>query len=124
MRRNPFWKYLGPEDRMQNSVMNFIRAHYPKALVTHATNEGKRTPFERYKLKYLGATAGIPDVLVFTPNAKYNGLAIELKYKYNKPTKAQEVWLKELKMCGWYAVVSNDIDKTIDVIRKYFKDEL
>ena len=57
---NPFDKYLGKEDKMQNKVMNYLKYQYPNALVTHLTNEGKRSPFERYKMKYLGAKPGVP----------------------------------------------------------------
>ena len=30
-------------------------------------------------MKFLGSKAGVPDVMIFTPNDTYNGLAIELK---------------------------------------------
>ena len=52
---NPFNKYLGKEDQMQNQVMNYLKYNYPKALFTHISNEGKRSPFERYKMKFLGS---------------------------------------------------------------------
>ena len=53
MKRNPFAKYLGKEDVLQNQVMRYIGLKYPKTLFTHVANEGKRTPFEQYKMKYL-----------------------------------------------------------------------
>ena len=54
MKRNPYAKYLGKEDVLQNQVMRYIGLKYPKSLYTHVANEGKRTPFEQYKMKYLG----------------------------------------------------------------------
>ena len=50
---NPFNKYLGKEDQMQNQVMNYLKYNYPKALFTHISNEGK-DPFERYKNEISG----------------------------------------------------------------------
>ena len=63
--KNPYEKYLTKEDRLQNSVINYIKMQYPGTFAIHVPNEGKRSPFERYKFKYLGGTAGVPDILVF-----------------------------------------------------------
>lgn len=119
-----YHKYLGKEDKLQHQVMTYIAAQYPFALATHIANEGKRSPFERFKFKYLGAKAGIPDVMIFDKNAKFNGLAIELKAGKNKPTESQKQWLKDLEDRGWAAMWLNDFDQIIEVIQKYFADEL
>ena len=52
--KNPYSKYLGKEDVFQNRIMRYLEDKYPNALFTHVANEGKRTPFEQYKMKYLG----------------------------------------------------------------------
>jgi len=121
---NPYYKYLGKEDKLQNSVMTYLQYKYPKALFTHISNEGKRTPFERYKMKYLGSKPGVPDIMIFTPNKHYNGLAIELKVGYNKPTTHQKEWLEKLKQCGWSTYCVNDYDMCIDIINSYIKNEI
>jgi hypothetical protein len=76
MNNNPYAKYLGKEDILQNQVMRYIGLKYPGTLYTHVANEGKRTRFEQYKMKYLGTKAGIPDIMIFNPNNTKNGLAI------------------------------------------------
>jgi len=119
---NPFKRYLGKEDKLQNSVMTYLQYNYPKALFCHISNEGKRTPFERYKMKYLGSKPGVPDVMIFTPNKHYNGLAIELKVGYNKPSENQKNWLKWLEQSNWKALWLNDFDECINTIDNYFKD--
>ena len=121
---NPFQKYLKGEDLMQRAVINYIQMQYPDAIFTHPMNEGKRTPFEQYKMKYLGAKPGIPDLLIFTPNANRSGLALELKYKYNKPTPNQKKWLKCLENCNWAVNWHNTFDDCIETIDKYFKNEI
>ena len=123
MKRNPFAKYLGKEDVLQNQVMRYINLKYPKTLFTHVANEGKRTPFEQYKMKYLGTKPGIPDIMIFEPNNTKNGLAIELKAGYNKPTPNQLKWLKELENNNWVAVWSNNLDECIEIIDKYFNNK-
>jgi len=123
MKKNPFLKYLGKEDHLQNRVMNYLKYSYPKTLFTHVSNEGKRTPFEQYKMKYLGTKAGVPDILIFTPNKKYNGLAIELKTGYNKPTNNQKFWLNELQLNSWKSCWINNYEEAIETIDNYFKNE-
>ena len=121
-KRNPYAKYLKGEDLLQRAVLNYIGMQYPDVVFTHPMNEGKRTPFEQYKLKYLGTKAGIPDIMIFTPNSQNNGLAIELKYKYNKPTPSQKEWLKWLKNCNWVATWHNNFDDCKNTIDNYFKN--
>lgn len=122
MRQNPYQKYLGKEDILQNSVINYIKYKYPKVFVIHVPNEGKRTPFERYKFKFLGGVSGVPDLLIFTQNKKYNGLAIELKAGYNKPTENQKDCLKRLKNANWSALWSNNLDDCIKIIDNYLNN--
>lgn len=120
-RANPYQRYLKGEDLLQRAVINYIQMQYPNAIFTHPMNEGKRSPFEQYKLKYLGTKPGIPDLLIFTPNAKRSGLAIELKYKYNKPTPKQKEWLKWLKKCNWETIWLNNFEDCKETIDNYFK---
>ena len=120
---NAFDKYLTGEDKLQHAVILYLQMQYPTALWTHTPNEGRRTPFERHKLKYLGAKSGVPDLMIFTPNDHYNGLAIELKYKKNKPTDNQKKWLNDLANNNWLAVWLNDYEQCINLIDKYFANE-
>ena len=119
-----FHKYLTKEDKLQREVIVFLQLQYPQALVIHVANEGKRTPFERFKFKYLGGLSGVPDILIFNQNNKYNGLAIELKVGYNKPTENQKQMLEDLTELGWYAVWLNSFEKAQYLIDNYFKNEL
>jgi hypothetical protein len=121
---NAFHKYLTGEDKLQHNVILYLQMQHPSALWTHVPNEGRRTPFERFKLKYLGVKSGVPDILIFTPNKKYNGLAIELKYKKNKPTENQKIWLNQLNQNGWKSECINDLQQCIDLIDQYFNNEI
>ena len=122
MGKNPFEKYLKGEDLLQRAVMNYLIMQYPDAIFTHPMNEGKRSKFEQYKMKYLGAKPGIPDLLVFSPNKYFGGLAIELKYKYNKPTENQKKWFKWLKKCNWSVHCHNNFDDCVQTIDNYFNN--
>jgi hypothetical protein len=116
---NPFEKYLSKEDKLQHSIMNYLSFEYPSVYAIHVANEGKRSPFERFKFKYLGGKAGVPDILIFRSNGIRNGLAIELKVGYNKPTDSQKESLEKLRKENWECHWTNDYDKTIEIIDKY-----
>ena len=119
--KNPYSKYLGKEDHFQHSVMNYIRMQYPGVLAIHCPNEGKRSPFERYKFKYLGGMPGIPDVMIFEKNENNVGLAIELKVGNNKPTPSQSNFLNKLESAGWETHWSNSFDEVQIIIDNYLK---
>lgn len=119
---NPYDKYLGKEDQLQRSVIAYLKMQYPEAFVVHIPNEGRRSMFERYKFKMLGGVSGMPDIMIYNPNEKRNGLAIELKAGNNKPTKNQLECLKRLQEYDWEAFWSADFDYIKQRIDQYFKD--
>lgn len=120
---NPYDKYLGAEDKLQRSVLKWLNLQYPEAFVVHVPNEGRRTMFERYKFKQLGGVSGMPDLMIFNPKGKYNGLAIELKAGTNKPTKNQLECLKKLQEFDWVAFWSADFEDIKRRVDNYFANQ-
>lgn len=118
---NPFEKYLSSEDHTHRAILNYIKLQYPKAVVAHPANEGKRTPFEQFKIKWLGISAGLPDILIFTPGWEYPGLAIEVKSKTGRVSGDQAEWILKLIICGWHARVVRDFDTAKVIIDDYFR---
>lgn len=119
---NPYFNYLGKEDNMQHSVMQYIKTKYPDVFAIHVPNEGKRTPFERFKFKHLGGVSGVPDILIFANRGNLSGLAIELKAGSNKPTENQFKCLKSLENANWRAFWSNDYDEVLREIDNYMEN--
>ena len=122
--------YLGPEQRLQRAVGNYLDAK--GALWTHPLNEAKRSKFERWLMKILGCKKGVPDVLIFEPQEFTSeeqflqqfgqpkiGLAIELKIGSNKPTVEQSFWLNSLRAKGWETAVCRTLDEAIETIDNY-----
>ena len=120
---NPYDKYLGNEDKLQRQVIQWVNLQYPQAFIVHIPNEGRRSNFERYKFKQLGGVSGMPDLMIFNPNKKRNGLAIELKAGTNKPTENQLECLKKLQQMDWEAFWSNDFTYIQERINSYFQEE-
>jgi hypothetical protein len=109
------------EDKLQCAVARYL--DYNNVLWCHVANERRTSPQAGARLKKKGVKSGVPDCLIFEPNAKYNGLAIELKIKPNKTSANQKEWIKNLTKKGWFCCVVYDIDEAINTIEDYLKDE-
>ena len=57
--------------------------------------------------------------MIFNPNNTYNGLAIELKIKPNKPSENQKKWLKKLESMNWKSCVCYSLDEVIKTVEEY-----
>lgn len=117
---NPFRKFLTKENLFHEAVITYFKVQHPKIFITHHPNESKKTAFERFLYKILGVKTGIPDILIFTPRKGFNGLAIELKIKPNKPSTIQNECMNELKACNWRVEVAYDINEVIAISKEYF----
>lgn len=117
---NNYLRFLGPEDHIHKAIIDYIRYQYPGVAVAHPANEGKRTRFEQFKIKYLGVSPGLLDILVFEKRGKYSGLAIEVKAGKNRPTENQELWLERLTRSGWLAGWFNNFDDAKKLVDGYF----
>lgn len=112
---------MNPEDNLQIQVINYLRYQYGKALFCHVPNGGKRNAIEGAKFKRMGVLAGVPDILIFNKNYSFDGLAIELKIKPNKPTKIQLEVIERFKEVGFDVHVCYDFDSCKNIIDNYFK---
>tara|TARA_Y100001938_G_C8076020_1_gene426135 strand:+ start:800 stop:1135 length:336 start_codon:yes stop_codon:yes gene_type:complete len=74
---------------------------------------------QRIKAKKSGYKKGFPDIFIYEPRAGYHGLAIELKVGYNKATKEQLAWIKNLTDKGYVASVCVGIDEALRIIEGY-----
>jgi len=91
---------------------------------------------QRIKAKKSGYKKGFPDLFIYevsqvtceksliNPKGFYAGLAIELKVGYNKPTKEQLYWKKELTKRGYKAEICTGIDEALEVINRYLEGKI
>lgn len=79
---------------------------------------------QRIKAKKSGYKKGFPDLFIYEPIGIYHGLAIELKVGYNKATKEQLYWKKELRKRGYIAEICNGLDEAVVVINRYLKGRI
>ena len=87
----------------------------------HCPNGGHRNKIVAARLRREGVKAGIPDIFLLVPRNGFHGLAIELKAKGKKPTKAQAEWLERLGKRGYLAAVCHGFEEAKDLILTYLQ---
>jgi len=104
---------------LQNAVITYLE--YNNMLFT-CTLGGVflgKSNWKQKKILSKHYSKGVPDILIFEPSKKYNGLMIELKLTYNKPTKEQKEWIAKLNARGYKAVICYKLDEVIEIIKTY-----
>ena len=105
------------EDDLQKQVAKYL--DLKKVLWCHVANERKTSFQAGVRLKAKGVKSGVPDCLIFKPNFRYSGLALELKIKPNKTTKNQEDWLDKLEINNWKCGIAYSFDEAKGIIDNY-----
>lgn len=120
-RNNPYYKYLGAEDKIQASIVQYLEYKHPDILFFHPTNEGKRTTFERFKAKLLGIKSGVSDIIILDSSSGYNGMAMEVKSEKGKLTENQKNFLEQCEKRNYYTCVVYSLEEAISHLDFYFK---
>lgn len=96
--------------------------YHPKVLWCHVANE-RKTETRNLGGFWVGqgVKKGVPDNLFFEPHPYYNGMAIEVKTKTNRPTYNQLKWMYELKKRNWYVCVCYNFPSFAEVLQYYLK---
>jgi len=105
---NPFDNHLTREDIMQSEIARLIYLQYPDLHWFHCPNEGKRTPFERYKFKKMGSRAGVSDFVIIEESNFSKGLMLEIKCGVNACTSDQVDFLIRSAEKGYTSAVVYD----------------
>lgn len=86
------------EDEIQRTVFAHLRARAaPGVFAFHVPMGGKRRPVEAAILKGMGATAGVPDIIIIK-----NGqtLGLELKTEMGRATENQRRTIEAMRAAG------------------------
>jgi prophage antirepressor-like protein len=115
------FKILNEAD-LHNKIIEFIRKHYPHAVIIPGLGELQITPWARTKAYKAGYKGGQPDILILNNHVEYSGLAIELKSPTGKGVVSQNQteFLTALANNKYKTIISNDYDEVIMQIIDYF----
>ena len=113
------------EDDLQEVVIRYLRAFYPKVIAYAIPNGGTRNKKEAGRLKKQGVLKGVPDIFVSQPKTEHgkitHGLYLELKIKPNKPSVEQKELMVELEVVGYQTEVIYSFDMAKTIIDTYLK---
>lgn len=111
---------LPTEEQEQVAVVKFLRR--AGVLFTHPPNGGYRSKAAGARMKRLGTSPGVPDLLVFSspPNEPDRvGVAIEMKRrKGGTVSLSQERWMRGLEEMGWVVFVAKGAEEAIMRLRE------
>jgi hypothetical protein len=110
------------EDNFQIACVAWLKLQYPKLLVHHSPNGGKRNGREAAKFKRMGTRSGCPDVMIYKQSPPYVGLAIELKRGKNGTTENQEKFMAELTENGWLCITVWTMDEFMRLVKGYMSN--
>ena len=109
---------------LHKKVVNFIRNHYPKALLNATLGENQINSDMRLRSYNLGYQKGSPDLIIQNLHKVYSGFAIEFKSPkgYGELLEHQNMMLQEYTINGFKVLVSNDYDEILKEIIHYFDE--
>lgn len=108
-----------PEQNLQKAAVNWFRYSYPKTIIIHVANGGKRTAAEARIFKSIGVLSGFPDLLICKPSKDYGALMIELKAGKGKETDNQLRVHEVLRNSGYRVEVCNSFDSFRKIVEEY-----
>ena len=108
------------EQRLQTSIVKYIKLAYPNTLFTATMGGVKLNSWgQRNALKSTGYLKGVADLLIFESKGMYKGLFIELKTLKGKPTIAQKEWIAYLNAKGYKAEICIELPEALECIDSY-----
>ena len=122
------------ESEIQQACVAWFRWQYPyyAKLLFAVPNGGSRSELEAKIMSGEGVTAGVADMLLLVPTARYHGLCLEFKrtaiiYKDGKAhtlktyqSPAQKEWQKAVEAVGYKYAVVRSLEEFIKLINNYF----
>ena len=119
---NSLTNIIENEDDLHINVVKYIKFYYPNVLIQPGLGENQDTKDKRLSSKLKGYTKGQPDLLLLHVNNDYYGLVIEFKTPKNTGKLSDEQFniLQKYERSGYYVIISNDYNKIIYLIKKYF----
>jgi len=104
------------EETLQRSVMEFLRLALPADGVAFAIpNGGMRSPREAARMKGMGVTAGVADLLVVF---RGRAIFIELKAKAGVMSAAQKEMTRRLVYCGAAVCLCRSVEEVEQSLRE------
>lgn len=120
------------EDELQIACVTWFKLQYPKEIIHHSPNGGKRATKvnkngvkyspEAVRFKKMGTHKGFPDIFIATPNKYYHGLFIEMKSSKGKADENQLATHAHLFSKGYCVLLVNNFEDFNLWVTEYMKN--
>src|SRR5690349_10905480 len=109
---------MKPEAVLQRAIVQLLGLYAAKGLLAfaHVPNGGYRTPAEAGQFQTFGVKAGVPDLLIWLPEARSFG--VELKATSRGLSPAQRNWHGVMLALGHRTYVVRSVDEMEAVLRR------
>lgn len=111
------------ERRNQIQCVNWFRFEYPKNLIFHIPNGGKRGRIVLSLLKAMGAVSGIPDLFIPLPKSGYHGLWVEMKSDKGSLSDEQREIHAYLKGQGYEVLTIKEFESFQSEVGSYMRGQ-
>lgn len=105
------------EAKIQASIVDFIRTVAPQLLVFHPANGGLRSASEAVRLRSMGVTAGVPDLVIVEPGGQCR--FVEIKSKGGTLSAAQKAIRDRLHSMSVSCITVQSIDEVRLALRAW-----
>jgi len=110
------------EHRIQAACVRWFRLKYPHlaARLFAVPNGGRRDGITGARLKEEGVLAGVADLILLVPNAKYHALLIEMKTPKGRQSDSQRAWQRAVAGNEYYLyVICRSLEEFMKKIEEY-----
>ena len=114
------------EESLQKDVVKYLKTS-DLLFSCQGLEQMLDTDNKRINAKKLGYKNGMPDIIIYTPNDTYSGLAIELKSPngFGQMSKQQIEVLNQLETeSNYYCCALNDFAEVVQTITRYIHNVL
>ena len=107
------------EESVHVAVADALRAYGVDFF--HPPNESKAHVSKRVRLRKMGLSKGVPDIVIVTPPpcGGYVAAALEIKSDTGRPTPEQKEWIERMRAHGWAAAIAKGLDACLQQLRDW-----
>lgn len=109
------------ESKIQQGMVQWFRAQYPRYICAAIPNGGFRNPHEAAIMRSEGVLAGFSDLIVI---AEGNVLFVEVKAAKGKQSPKQEVFQADVERLGFQYSVCRSLDDFRFTVMRWLREKL
>ena len=111
------------EERIQGAIVTYFRYMHREfaPLLVHVANERRCSVRQGARLKAMGVTAGVADLLLFVPRGGWHGLCLEVKTEKGRQRETQKEWEEAVTAQGYLYLIVRSTDEARKVLETYLK---